>query len=195
MVNLEGKFLIASPALVDPNFRQSVVLILRHSTEGAIGLIVNRPTQSSLADVWGQISDSPCPGDPVLYLGGPCEGPLTLLHQSADADDSALGDHVASVPTAGEGVVFITNDPEHLQSLVERGGSPLRCFIGYSGWGPMQLEGELATESWLVTDATVGHIFSAEAEALWGTLHKQTLRERALGHLPSHIVPPDPRLN
>ena len=69
MGSLQGKLLVASPSLADPNFAESVVLMIRHDDEGAFGLVLNRPTKVPLRHVWSKISEEPCPGDGILYNG------------------------------------------------------------------------------------------------------------------------------
>ena len=81
MKSLAGNLLIASPFLGDQNFNKSVVLIIQHTEEGAFGLVLNRPTNFRMADVWDIVSDDePCPADAVIHYGGPVEGPLMALH-------------------------------------------------------------------------------------------------------------------
>src|SRR5208282_6015778 len=77
---LQGRLLIASPRLVDPNFFRSIVLLVQHSEDGALGLILNRQLKISVRSAWAQISQSVCQADGFLYQGGPCDGPLMVLH-------------------------------------------------------------------------------------------------------------------
>src|SRR5260370_42187861 len=88
-MSLEGQFLVASRELLDPNFARAVVLLIQHSEEGAMGLVVNRPTKTTLAEAWKQVSQAPCPMNGLIYLGGPCRGPLMALH--ADTQQSEIG--------------------------------------------------------------------------------------------------------
>jgi len=80
MKSLQGHLLIASPTLLDPNFRKSVVLLVQHNEEGAMGLVLNRPTETKLCEAWTQVAETDCASDASLNLGGPCEGPLMALH-------------------------------------------------------------------------------------------------------------------
>ena len=86
-MSLDGHFLVASRELLDPNFARSVVLIIRHSEEGAMGLVLNRPTKTSVSEAWKQVSEAPCPTTGLIHLGGPCRGPLMAIH-----GDPALGE-------------------------------------------------------------------------------------------------------
>src|SRR5687768_5273835 len=85
MKSLQGQLLIASPKLFDPNFFRSVVLLVQHTDAGALGLVLNRPLEMTINDAWGQVSETPCDATGFLHQGGPCEGPLMVLHT-----DSAL---------------------------------------------------------------------------------------------------------
>ena len=79
MTSLQAHLLIATPELADP-FNRSVVLLIRHNEEGALGLILNRRTSATLREAWSRLSEVPCHRDDSLFLGGPCEGPLVALH-------------------------------------------------------------------------------------------------------------------
>src|ERR1700748_1927959 len=80
MKSLQGYLLVASPKLLDPNFSRSVVLIVQHNDEGALGLVLNRPLDTTIDMVWDQVSQVPCLRDDPLHQGGPCEGTLMVLH-------------------------------------------------------------------------------------------------------------------
>ena len=129
MPSLAGWFLVAKPVLQDPSFRQAVVLLLQHSNQGAFGLVVNRPAA---------LEGVPLP----LFAGGPCESEgLLMLHGHADWLNS---DEPASSEVAPGRI-------SRRQECLERVGDPppgddlsFRLFAGYAGWGPDQLEGELA---------------------------------------------------
>ena len=79
-MSLEGQFLVASRKLLDPNFVRSVVLLVRHSDEGAMGLVINRPTKTTVAEAWRQVSEAPARREALIHLGGPCRGPLMAVH-------------------------------------------------------------------------------------------------------------------
>ena len=137
--SLSGKLVVASPGMDDPNFAYAVILMVEHSDEGALGLVLNRPTETKVDEVWDQISVLPCPLDQVLLRGGPCPGPLMLLHNHQRHAQVEVCD----------GVCFTTEEPL-VQDLISEQADPLRFFLGYAGWGPGQLEGELGQGSWLV---------------------------------------------
>lgn len=161
MDSLGGHVLIATPELVDPNFRRTVVLVVQHDEDGALGLVLNRPSNTALARAWQQVRESPCRREQVLYLGGPCQGPLMALHGDRElADIEVLSD------------LYFCGEPEKLERLVEQDAIDARFFCGYSGWGPGQLDGELEAGGWLVLPASRELAFHFE-EDIW----RQTLRQ------------------
>src|SRR5690606_1584174 len=134
-----GHFLIASHELRDPNFFHTVVLIVRHNEDGALGLVLNRPTKAQIKEVWRQVSDTPCCTDERLHVGGPVEGLLMALHCQPLLADLEI------IPG-----VYYSADPDQLKELVQQTEGPLRFFVGYAGWSAGQLERELREGSWLV---------------------------------------------
>jgi len=159
MASLAGSFLVARPALTDPNFRQSVVLLLQHDEDGAFGLVVNRPARG------GKL---PLP----VFLGGPCDSEgLFLLHGYEDwtDDDDDEEDSGSQVVAPG---IFL-GDHTCLTRVNEVvGDATVRCrlFKAYAGWGPGQLEGEIAQGAWAVTRANGELLFDTPAADLWALL-------------------------
>lgn len=158
MESLRGKMLIASPQMRDPNFAQTVILIVQHDEDGALGLVLNRPTQTTIRDAWEQLNEEPCTCDQPLYQGGPCPGPLMAVHMSE-------GD--AEVQLA-EGLCF-SAESSTLGALVGREEEPIKYFLGYSGWSPGQLEREMGEGSWLSFAASPEVVFNAD-ERQWKAL-------------------------
>lgn len=183
MKSLQGQLLIAAPRLVDSNFRRAVVLMIQHSDSGALGLILNRPTGTPLAQVWDQVSQSPCETEEKLHLGGPVQGPLMALHDRED-----LGE-VEVAP----GLHFCT-EPAKLESLVTAGGQTARFFVGYSGWGAGQLEHELSESSWISFPAAAAHVFD-DVDDLWQRVTREITTSAVLSPLKLKHIPPDPSLN
>jgi len=183
--------LIASPKLMDPNFRQSVVLIVQHSAQGALGVVLNRPLELTIRQAAEQVLGTPCAADGPLHHGGPCESMLAVVHSLAADDDDELDDEDDQQVLPG--LFFTTDRPriERLLQIPDLGDRNAKFFVGYAGWGPQQLEGEMETGSWLTAPATAAHIFSSP-EALWGRLNTE-INLRKYVH-PSRI-PPDPRTN
>lgn len=181
--DLAGRLLVAAPALADPNFARTVVLILEHNDEGALGVVVNRATSVPVGDVlptWSPLASSPA----VLFQGGPValDSALGLGRAGADADligwrplRDALG--LVDLDTPTELVVDVLGD--------------LRIFAGYSGWGTSQLEEEIDVGSWFVVDATADDAFSREPDGLWRRVLRRQRSELAL----VSTYPEDPALN
>lgn len=181
LVDLTGRFMIASSTLHDPNFARSVVLIVQHDEQGALGLVINRPLQVVVAGVLEQALGRPFDIEDWLYLGGPCEGPLMALHTYENAGDMN--------PVAG---VFFASKRETLERLLEeRPECTARYFAGYAGWTAGQLETEIAGGSWLSTIATAEQVFG-ETDKLWEKLGRLAVLERVV---PSKLIPPEPGLN
>lgn len=178
--HLTGKLLIASARLVDPNFAQSVVLIVQHEENGALGLILNRPLETTIQQACEQALEMTCTIDDVLHQGGPCEGPLMVLH-----DQPAEG-QVEVLPG-----VYFTTDKSEIESLLTRPDADTRFFVGYAGWAPGQLEAEMETGSWLTADPTRDHVFS-DAEKLWQNLMAKLTVGRWID---PNRMPDDPSVN
>jgi putative transcriptional regulator len=174
--SLQGRLLVASPSLFDPNFRRAVVLIVEHTEDGAAGLILNRPSETKVADAVPEL-DAPSGGDEeVMYVGGPVEpGAVVVLAELGDPDDAAM--------RVLHDIGFISVD-EQPDSVRRR-----RVFVGYAGWGGGQLEDELAREDWLVEDAEPDDVFSAGD--LWGDV----LRRKGGFFEVVARMPDDPSLN
>jgi putative transcriptional regulator len=154
--SLRGKLLIASPALLDPNFARTVVLITEHNDDGTMGVVLNRPSQTSVDEVapeLGRVVD----GEPV-FIGGPVQ-PQALVVLAEFSDPEAA----AWIVVADVGFVAAQTESEGLERAVRRG----RVYAGYSGWGAGQLEGEIAEEAWFVEPPLAAELFPNDPEALW----------------------------
>src|ERR1051326_4325904 len=128
---LKGKVLVASPKLLDPNFARAVVLIVQHDENGAMGLMINRALETTVREAWTQVSSVPYPNDDPLFQGGPCEGPLIVLHKDADHGQLEVLDGI-----------WLSSDADAVKALVDQAVDPIKFFVGYAGWSPMQLEAE-----------------------------------------------------
>ena len=155
MDSFQSQLLVATPQLPDSNFYRSVVLLIHHDSEGAFGVILNRPSNFQLKEVWQMITKQNCEWEAPIYLGGPVESPLVALHEREDVAESEVLDGV-----------FISSEREKLEQLFEGPDCNLKMFSGYSGWGPDQLEAEIETGSWFRSPATVEDVFS-DSEELW----------------------------
>lgn len=175
-----GQLLIAEPMLGDPNFDRTVVLMIQHDDEGALGVVLNRPTEIEVDVVLGEWVDLAA-DPPVIYVGGPVEpnGVLALGRrrspQAAVAGWSrVLGD---------VGTVDLHREPDEMAG----GLDGIRFFAGYSGWEGGQLEAELAEGAWLVVPAVVEDVFAPDPDAMWrSVLRRQGGKVSMLADFPAH---------
>lgn len=177
-----GVLLVAEPALLDPNFRRTVILLCDHNEEGSFGLILNRSTEYHL----GEVLAEPVGIDAPLYLGGPVQtDTLHYLHPYADEVDEA----VAVVDGVGWGGPFeVIVERVRLGQLDADG---FRFFIGYSGWGEGQLEGEVEEGGWIVMPGSAADVFEGDPAVLWRDAMRGLGGEYAL----LSNYPDDPRMN
>ncbi len=184
MENVQGHALVASPYLTDPNFLRSVVYILRHDEEGAIGLVLNRPTQTDIGSLLEQLTETPLHNTSPVFYGGPVDGPLMMLFQCpSEGDTTAI--HVASDQHK---IVEICGNVDG--SGIEK----YRVFDGYSGWGAQQLDNELKHGGWLVWDIQPEQVF-ADPDELWQFVIRQIGREILSGGIDPSRIPEDPAFN
>lgn len=179
--SLRGQLLIASPTLVDPNFFRTVVLVTEHTEEAAMGVVLNRPSTVDVADAVPKLAELAGEGERV-YLGGPVqpEAVLTL----AEFDDPS-----ESPAIAFENVGFVAGDPD--VDLLADATRRARVFAGYAGWGPGQLEAELAESAWIVEPAGPDDVFCEAADGLWSGV----LRRKGGAFAVLALMPVDPSLN
>lgn len=185
--SLAGQFLIAGKRLRDPNFHKSVVLVVEHGDDGAMGLIVNRPSSVTVAHALAGHFDLP-ETDDLVYVGGPVDpSALFVLHNDAGLDevDSAVisGVHVGSSPEVFERVVRSSaeGDPD----------MKFRIFSGCAGWGPGQLESEVSRGDWHQLPATAELTFHEDPYEIWDILVRKL--SESTGILPDS--PADPEWN
>jgi putative transcriptional regulator len=179
---LKGKVLVASPELLDPNFARTLVLIVQHDENGAMGLVLNRPLETTVGEAWTQVSAVPYPNEDPLFHGGPVEGPLMVVHQDKRRGQMEIG-----------GGAYLSSEADLVRELVSEASEPTKFFVGYSGWDPKQLERELKTGSWLVAPIESAQIFSTPVE-LWDAMIKQS-RQKVVPAVDPRRVPPDPSVN
>jgi putative transcriptional regulator len=150
-------FLIARPGLPDPNFRESVVLVIRSAGAEATGVIINRPTDRSLADLLPGERFEPFT-DPIFFGGPVTPQGLFALFQA----DQYSGPAVPMLPG-----VFLAVLPDSVDALLRKPPAKIRFFSGYSGWAPGQLQVELDRGDWLVVDADARTVFRRDTSGLW----------------------------
>jgi putative transcriptional regulator len=156
--NRRGRLLVASPSLVDPNFRRAVVLMLEHSAEGALGLVLNRPTPLVAREALPGALAAAMPADERVHQGGPVQPEAVIV--LADFTDTALA---ASVAFDRVGIV----DPDADASKLGGAVGAIRAYGGYAGWGEGQLEGEIAEEAWIDAEPAAEDVFGDDPGGLW----------------------------
>lgn len=157
MDSVRGQLLIAGPSLLDPNFWRTVVLVVEHTEEGALGLVLSRPSETTVGDAVDELEQLIDP-DEMVFIGGPVQpSAVIVLAQFEDPSDAAL------MAFDDIGVLGTGETPEQLSGGVRRA----RAFVGHSGWGPGQLESELERGDWILEPARTEDAFSPEPQELW----------------------------
>lgn len=178
--SLKGQLLIAGPALIDPNFWRTVVLVGEHSDEGALGVVLNRASETQVSEAVPELAELADAMGPV-HVGGPVQpSAIVVLADFAEPEQAAtlVLDSVGFLPSE--------IDPLALGELRHA-----RVFAGYAGWGPGQLDGELEEGSWIVEPALPEDVFTADPEDLWSSV----LRRKGGPFGVLAAMPPDPSLN
>lgn len=158
--NLSGHFLLAMPGMGDPRFERSVIYMLSHDGEGAMGFIVNQPAEGlTLGEIAqnlpASVTDTGLVNLPV-FVGGPVQNDSGFVLYSVEEDDD------------DELPVGITQSMDILiEAARGRGPRHMRLLLGYAGWGPGQLEGEIQENAWLICPAEIDDIFATDSEALY----------------------------
>lgn len=178
---LRGQLLVADPRLLDPNFARSVVLLVEHGDDGALGLVLNRPTEIGVEATVPTLHEVVAPGD-VIYSGGPVgrDGVMVL----AEFEDPG---QAAVLAFADVGLLPASPDP----GLIGGGVRRARVYAGHAGWGPGQLDAEVEAGGWFLLPATAEHVFSSHPDELWSeVLAAQGGRFALIARMPI-----DPSLN
>jgi len=158
----KGMFLVASSRMMDPNFARTVILLTKYGPDGAVGLVINRPTKVSISHAVPEFSELSRSGEKI-WVGGPVarNGLFFLVQTKGEPKESlrVLGD------------VYLSRSHDLLKELVGDGesGTVFRVYTGYAGWAPGQLDAELARGDWLVKPADSDSVFF-EDEQLWRNL-------------------------
>ena len=167
---LASLLLVAKPGLADPNFRETVVLVTRTPEAQTLGVILNRPTDAKLAELWRTPAASSYKG--ALFFGGPVlRGTVIALWHSEKAPEAPafeVLDHV-----------YLSMHPKNIEALVAGAAKQYRLFAGFSGWGSGQLEGEIEREGWYVLPAREDLLFRKDTEGLWRELVDRASGARA----------------
>lgn len=152
---LAGSLLLAHPAMKDPNFRRSVVLMSAHNDEGAMGVVINRPMGKRLGELSGDFALGPLAAVP-LYKGGPVQTEQLVLAAWQVRDDGFR--------------LHFGIEPEKAQQLMAEEGTHVRAFLGYSGWSAGQLENEMKLHTWVVAEVPADLLSQSQDDSLWRTV-------------------------
>ena len=165
---LSGKFLIASPSMSDPRFHKSVIYIITHKSEGAMGIVINQPIiETKINNIMNneELKDnSNIDNIPITY-GGPVDTKKGfILHTSEFKDKTTI---------KVDSEIFLTSNINILKSIVKGNGPKKSLFaLGYAGWLPGQLEEELSNDGWLVAPGNSKLIFECKTEKKWNEAMK-----------------------
>ncbi|MGH7180123.1 MAG: YqgE/AlgH family protein [Tepidisphaeraceae bacterium] len=184
MPQRRGQFLIASSQLLDPNFVKTVVLVVNQDDSGVVGLVLNRPLEVTVADSCGPEVPAAAGVTQVLRRGGPCAGPLMVLHRRQDVLEGDPGQEIVA------GVQF-TTDRESIESLMRHGAESAMLFAGYAGWSVEQLENEIDEGAWIVSPGNCEEVFAAD-EQLWQKLTTRLILGKWIS---PERIPQNPSLN
>lgn len=174
----KGEFLVASRNLADPRFRETVVLLISYGAEGASGLIINRPTNVSLAEMLPYMPGLKERAD-VVYYGGPVQGNLMLmLIRSAEKPEKP--DHLF-------GNVYLSLSKAMLESMIaaNKTEKQFRVYAGYAGWSPGQLDREVSRGDWYIVNADERSIFEKKSSEIWRELIGRASAIHVWNHRPT----------
>ena len=190
---LRGQLLVAAPSLLEPNFARTVVAVLDHSAEGALGVVLNRPSDVPVLDIlpsWHGLAAPPA----LVHVGGPVSPSAAICIARSGAVVPAAG--FAPLPAAAAvgdaapgalGTVDLEADPDDLGRYLDA----LRIYAGYAGWAAGQLDAEVDNQDWFVLPAQPSDYFSADPARLWPSVLRR--QRGALALLAT--MPLDPRMN
>jgi putative transcriptional regulator len=180
MDSLRGNLLIAAPGLLDPNFWRTVVLVGEHSEEGALGVVLNRASETPVDEAMPELAEL-VEGMGDVHVGGPVQpSAVVVLADYAEPPDpdALVVESIGFLPAEVE--------PDTLGPLRRA-----RVYVGYAGWGPGQLDGELEEGSWIVEPAVADDVFTEDPDELWSSV----LRRKGGPFRVLAAMPPDPSLN
>ena len=166
--SLAPTLLLSMPQLLDPNFCRTVVLLCRHNEQGAFGLVMNRPLTTTGRVVVSLEPPVSTERELDIWVGGPVEPHRTSILVEGDPDaDEAAGTRITDR-------LYLSTSPDLLRRLLEPAPPPrARLIVGYAGWGPGQLEGELEASAWLMSEVDPDLIFDTIPERMWETAIRQ----------------------
>jgi putative transcriptional regulator len=179
--SLRGRLLVASPKLLDPNFLRAVVLLVEHGEDGALGLVLNRPSATTVGETGGELKGL-VDAEGALWVGGPvAPASVIVLGQFEQPGEEAL------IAFADVGVLTVRGAEEEARPRLRRS----RAFIGHAGWGPGQLETELERDDWIVVPARREDAFTEAPQQLW----RRVLERKGGSYALLARMPVDPSVN
>jgi putative transcriptional regulator len=177
---LRGHLLVASPGLLDPNFRRAVVLVVAHDEDGAVGIVLNRESETDVSEAVPELAELVDPGGSIS-VGGPVQNEAVIVLAEWDEPEEA-----GSIVFDDVGLMGAEAQLERVAAATRR----VRVFAGYAGWTAGQLEAELAEPSWIVEEAEAEDVFGDDPD-LWGSV----LRRKGGAFRLIATMPDDPSLN
>jgi putative transcriptional regulator len=177
---LRGQLLVASPGLLDPNFRRTVVLVVAHDDDGAVGIVLNRASETEVSEAVPELADLADVGG-TISVGGPVQGEAVIVLAEWDEPEEA-----GSLVFDDVGLMGAEASLENVAAATRR----VRVFAGYAGWTAGQLEAELAEPSWILEEAAAEDVFGDDPD-LWGSV----LRRKGGAFRLIATMPDDPSLN
>jgi putative transcriptional regulator len=176
-----GRLLLAAPTLVDPNFFRTVVLVAEHGEEGALGVVLNRPSEVTVGDAVPDLADA-LGDEAIVHVGGPVRPTGVLVLAEWTDPEPAAGIVFGAV-----GLLGAAAEVRDLGAAARR----IRAYAGHAGWGPGQLDAELEREDWIVADPRPDDVFGETGPDLWAeVLERKGGRFALLARMP-----PDPSVN
>jgi putative transcriptional regulator len=173
MASTARRLLISVPTLHDPNFFRTVVFMIEHNDDGALGVVLNQPTETRIDAVlepWAPFAAPPA----VAFVGGPVQQHEALIGLARVAGVDASDEWQPLIGRVG--TIDLARDPHDARPDVEA----VRIFAGYSGWGPAQLDGELEAGGWFVVDALPDDLFTSDPAGLWRSVLRRQGGELAV---------------
>lgn len=160
--------------------------MLEHSSEGALGVVLNRPAPKTVSEVWESLGEGAIENDDPVFLGGPVPGPLIALHATEELGEKTV------IPG-----LFMSVQRDVIEQLVHTPDTRLRLYSGHSGWGAGQLESELKAGGWYTIAATANDVFGTpeEIDLLWTQVLKRVALKIMLPGVAPDKLPSDPSWN